>query len=106
MDNSTSSHDPFANDDMNGSSSHVETSIPSRLDSSNQLGIGAESQPASTQEPSYEARGPSTASHSPARHRQQQSHYYITFSVTGIERSNAKNPIIRFDAKVSLFRSQ
>jgi hypothetical protein len=31
-----------------------------------------------------------------------QSQYYIIFSVTGIERSNPKNPIIRFDAKVCL----
>lgn len=29
-----------------------------------------------------------------------QSPYYIVFSVTAIERSNVKNPIIRFDAKV------
>jgi hypothetical protein len=28
--------------------------------------------------------------------------YYIVFTVTGIERQNVKNPIIRFDAKVSL----
>jgi hypothetical protein len=34
------------------------------------------------------------------RPRNPQSQYYIVFSVTGIERSNAKNPIIRFDAKV------
>jgi hypothetical protein len=26
--------------------------------------------------------------------------HYIVFSVTGIERSNARNPIVRFDAKV------
>jgi hypothetical protein len=26
--------------------------------------------------------------------------YFILFSVTGIERSNPRNPIIRFDAKV------
>jgi len=35
------------------------------------------------------------------RQRMLQSQYYILFSVTGIERSNVKNPIIRFDAKVS-----
>ena len=36
----------------------------------------------------------------PPRPRMTHSHYYIVFSVTGIERSNVKNPIIRFDAKV------
>ena len=36
----------------------------------------------------------------PPRQRMPQSQYYILFSVTGIERSNVKNPIIRFDAKV------
>jgi hypothetical protein len=34
------------------------------------------------------------------RNRQPQSQYYIVFSVAGVERSNVKNPIIRFDAKV------
>jgi len=38
---------------------------------------------------------------SPPKAKQHQPQYYIAFSVTGIERSNPKNPIIRFDAKVA-----
>ena len=49
-----------------------------------------------------QAEQPSLALHS-ERHRASYSlsQYYIIFSVTGIERSNPKNPIVRFDAKVS-----
>jgi hypothetical protein len=51
------------------------------------------------QVPALEVR-PHAPQSSP-RFRQAQSQYYIVFSVTGIERSNVRNPIIRFDAKVS-----
>jgi len=45
---------------------------------------------------------PSLAPHSERRRASYSlSQYYIVFSVTGIERSNPKNPIVRFDAKVS-----
>jgi hypothetical protein len=44
----------------------------------------------------------------PVYRRPPQSRYFIKFWVAGIERSNVKNPIVRFDAKVTkpLFYSQ
>ena len=54
-----------------------------------------------TQEQSRSETSQPFSTQPPPRHRMPQSQYYIVFSVTGIERSNVKNPIIRFDAKVS-----
>lgn len=72
-------------------SSFPQSSVKSSAD------VPSESNP---QESPQSAKQYAEGTVQPPRHRQPQSQYYIVFSVTGIERSNVKNPIIRFDAKV------
>lgn len=103
----TLSHDPFLDESLENSASQYESLSSSAfspaLDRPPTDEFGSESQqlPSNTEEmfPADTAHAATTyASH---KHRVQQSQYYILLSVTGIERSNVKNPIVRFDAKVA-----
>jgi hypothetical protein len=82
---------------MGGPSSHYDNPVSSTVDSES-LQVSSEFRSGSSQS----ERDPIASVHPLSRQRMAgQSQYYITFSVTGIERSNVKNPIIRFDAKVA-----
>jgi hypothetical protein len=104
----TLDQDPFLDESLRNSESQYESLSSSAfspaLDQSSTNEFGAESQhlPSATQVPFPVGTAHAVTTHVPQKHRMQQSQYYIIFSVTGIERSNVKNPIIRFDAKVTL----
>jgi len=100
----------FLDDPMRPTSpSHFEASGSSDFDASSrqpphpeQATADAQPQPTSVDASSNgQSEQPSLAPHSQRRRASYSlSQYYIIFSVTGIERSNPKNPIVRFDAKV------
>ena len=91
----TASQNPFANEAIDQSSSPFSASFAADAH-------GTQSLEATEHIPAIESQGQATSSQPPQRFRAPQSQYYIDFAVTGIERSNAKNPIIRFDAKVCI----
>src|SRR6266496_5323520 len=101
----TPGQNPFLDDSMRNSQydSSSSSAFNPTLQQPTTNEFGEEPQLSSnTQEQSQSETGQPFSSQPPhPRHRMPQSQYYIVFSVTGIERSNVKNPIIRFDAKVS-----
>jgi hypothetical protein len=90
---------PFANEAVDPSSAAYSAPYPSNPQDAQNIAPSNHA-PGPRQEQSSEPQIRATPSQPPQRFRAPQSQYYIVFSVTGIERSNAKNPIIRFDAKV------
>jgi|SRR5579859_2331243 len=95
----TSAQNPFASETIEPSPSTFNGSYPSNAHHTQ--GLESTEQASTHSQPlAVESQSQATPSHPPPRFRASQSQYYIVFSVTGIERSNAKNPIIRFDAKV------
>jgi len=94
----TTSQNPFANEATDQSSSSFGASYPSNAQ-------GMQSSVTTERVPALESPSQTAPSQPPQRFRAPQSQYFIVFSVTGIERSNARNPIIRFDAKVVDFLS-
>src|SRR5271167_2863233 len=97
--------DPFLNDPMRNpqydSSSSSAFNRTLQQSATNEFGEEPQLSSNPQQQSQPEVAEPfGTQSPLPPRQRMPQSQYYILFSVTGIERSNVKNPIIRFDAKV------
>jgi hypothetical protein len=90
----------FQGDSMQSSSSQYSPPYDTTLQQSADE-IAQQPQLFSTTEDTIHS-GITLPSQAPQRQRMPQSQYYIVFSVTGIERSNVKNPIVRFDAKVTL----
>lgn len=90
---------PFASEAVGPLPSAYSTPYPSNSHDAQTIEPSIQA-PAPRLEQSYEPQSQATPLQPPQRTRAPQSQYYIVFSVAGIERSNAKNPIIRFDAKV------
>ena len=95
--------DPFQNDPMTSSPSQYSTHPPQTFNPS-ALQPTNDSSQEHPQHPSQAEDVHPFPGQAPPRQRMPHSQYYIMFSVTGIERSNVKNPIIRFDAKVPPLR--
>jgi hypothetical protein len=97
----TAGQDPFLTGSMQNSSSQYDSPSssfnPTIQQSANEFAQDPQLFSAAQDHSQVESVQPLQT---PQRQRMPQSQYYIVFSVTGIERSNAKNPIIRFDAKV------
>lgn len=91
--------DPFQDDLMTSPPSRYSTRPPDAFNPS-ALQSASDFNQAHPQQPLQGDTRP-FSEQAPPRQRMPQSQYYIVFSVTGIERSNVKNPIIRFDAKVA-----
>lgn len=102
----TAGQDPFLTDSIQNSSSQYDSPASSSFNptirqSANEFAQDPQLFSAAQDHSEVESVQPVQT---PQRQRMPQSQYYIVFSVTGIERSNAKNPIIRFDAKVLTLR--
>jgi hypothetical protein len=91
--------DPFHDDPMTSSPPQYSTQPPQAFNPSALQPTNDASQE-HPQNPSQAEDVHPFVGQAPPRQRMPHSQYYIIFSVTGIERSNVKNPIIRFDAKV------
>jgi len=91
--------DPFQDDPMTSPPSQYSTQPPQVFNPS-VLQPPNDSSQEHLQNPSQAEDVQPFSGQAPPRQRIPHSQYYIVFSVTGIERSNVKNPIIRFDAKV------
>lgn len=104
MDSSTENpvqQDPFRDASRGEPSQHSDPSLMPALNPTPQQpsnDVGTANRPADMADQT-ERPGEGTQ---PITRRRAHSHYYIVFSVSGIERSNVKNPIIRFDAKVAI----
>ena|SRR5438552_14238366 len=101
----TPGQDPFLNDAIRNSQYDSLSSAfnPTPSQSTNEFPKDPRGSSAPQEQP-QEDLAPPFRTQPPARQRMPQSPYYMFFSVTGIERSNAKNPIVRFDAKVTFPR--
>jgi hypothetical protein len=95
--------DPFQDDPMTSPPSQYSTHPPQTFNPS-ALQPTNDSSQGHPQNPSQAEDVHPFPGEAPPRQRMPHSQYYIMFSVTGIERSNVKNPIIRFDAKVPPLR--
>jgi len=98
----TAGQDPFLTDSMQNSSSQYDSPSSSSFNPAIQQSTNEFAQDPQLFSAAQDLSQVETVQpvQTPQRQRMPQSQYYIVFSVTGIERSNAKNPIIRFDAKV------
>jgi len=92
QDNDTASLGPPVTTDINREPMHIVADVLSAEDGRDILGKSSFSSGKAIDERRMSSGQPIS--------RQTPAPYFIVFSVSGIERSNVKNPIIRFDAKV------